>query len=51
MKKIKVGIIGAGRIGKVHMLSICNNVKEAEIKAVSDINMDDQLQAWIRNSV
>lgn len=36
-KKIKVGIIGAGRIGKVHALSIKNLIPEVEIKAVSDV--------------
>src|SRR5690554_3119128 len=35
-KKLKVGIIGAGRIGKVHTLSIKNQVPEVEIKAISD---------------
>ena len=49
MEKIKVGIIGAGRIGKVHMQSICNNVNEAEVKAVSDVNMNDELSLWIKN--
>ncbi len=34
--KLKVGIIGAGRIGKVHTLSIKNQIPEVEIKAISD---------------
>ena len=33
---LKVGIIGAGRIGKVHTESICNYVKNAEVKAIAD---------------
>lgn len=36
-KKLKVGIIGAGRIGKVHTMSIMNYIPEVEIKAISDI--------------
>lgn len=39
-KKLKVGIIGAGRIGRVHTLSLKNFVPEVEIKAVSDICFD-----------
>ena len=39
-KKLKVGIIGAGRIGKVHTLSIMNYIPEVEIKAISDIYFD-----------
>lgn len=35
-KKLKVGIIGAGRIGRVHTLSIKNLIPEVEIKAISD---------------
>lgn len=38
--KIKVGIIGVGRIGKVHTLSILNYMPEVEIKAISDINFE-----------
>jgi len=40
MRKLKVGIIGAGRIGKVHAESILYHVPEAEVKAISDISMD-----------
>lgn len=36
-KKLKLGIIGAGRIGKVHTLSIKNSIPQVEIKAISDI--------------
>lgn len=34
---LKVGIIGAGRIGKVHTLSIKSSIPQVEIKAISDI--------------
>lgn len=37
MKKLKVGIIGAGRIGQVHAKSITYHIPGAEIVAVSDI--------------
>lgn len=39
MKKLRVGIIGAGRIGKVHGQSIVYQVPEAEVVAVSDPNV------------
>ena len=35
-KKLTVGIIGAGRIGKVHASSIMNFIPEAKIKYISD---------------
>ena len=36
--KIKTGVIGAGRIGSLHAENIVNNIREAEIKAIADIN-------------
>lgn len=43
---LKVGIIGAGRIGRVHSESISKYVKGAEIKAISDIKVTDELKSW-----
>lgn len=43
---LKVGIIGAGRIGKVHGESITKYVKGAQIKAVADTFMNDGIKAW-----
>lgn len=36
-KKLKVGIIGAGRIGRVHTMSILNHLPQAEILSISDV--------------
>ncbi|AWX14556.1 inositol 2-dehydrogenase [Mergibacter septicus] len=46
---IKVGIIGAGRIGRVHSESIQKYVKGAEVKAISDIKVTAELQTWAKN--
>lgn len=37
MKKLNVGIIGAGRIGQVHAKSIIYHIPQAKIVAISDI--------------
>ena len=37
---VKIGIIGAGRIGKVHAQSITNNVPNATVVAISDVFLD-----------
>ena len=42
MKKLKVGIIGAGRIGQVHAKSITYHIPQAEIVAISDIYVDGE---------
>lgn len=36
-KKLKIGIIGAGRIGKLHANNLINRVPDAELVAVSDV--------------
>ena len=36
MEKLKVGIIGAGRIGHVHAKSITYHIPQAEIVAISE---------------
>ena len=43
---ITVGIIGAGRIGRVHTRSICNFVKNARIKTIADPFMNEETAAW-----
>lgn len=46
---VTVGIIGAGRIGKVHTQSICNYVRNARIKTVADPFMNDQTESWLKD--
>ncbi len=36
-KKLRIGIIGAGRIGKLHANNLVNSVPEAEVAAISDV--------------
>jgi myo-inositol 2-dehydrogenase/D-chiro-inositol 1-dehydrogenase len=43
---VTVGIIGAGRIGKVHTTSICNIVKNARIKTIADPFMNEETAKW-----
>ncbi len=37
MKKLKIGIVGAGRIGNVHAQSITYSIPEAEVAFVTDV--------------
>ncbi|MGB8455133.1 MAG: inositol 2-dehydrogenase [Anaerocolumna sp.] len=43
---LNIGIIGAGRIGKVHAESITFHVKEAQVSAIADPYMNDVTTAW-----
>ncbi len=36
-KKLRIGVIGAGRIGKLHANNLVNRVPNAEVAAVSDV--------------
>jgi myo-inositol 2-dehydrogenase / D-chiro-inositol 1-dehydrogenase len=39
MKKLKLGVIGTGRIGKVHIATLVQAVPQAEVVAIADINL------------
>lgn len=45
---LKIGIIGAGRIGKVHSESIQTYVKNAEVYAIADPYMNDATREWAK---
>ncbi len=45
---MKVGVIGAGRIGKVHIKNISMYVPELEIKTVADPFMNETAEAFVK---
>lgn len=45
---VNIGIIGAGRIGKVHAESITNHVKNARVSAIADPFMTEATAAWAK---
>ena len=44
---MKIGLIGAGRIGKLHGELLTNHIQNAEIKTVADIYIDN-LEQWAK---
>ncbi|MCW3490000.1 inositol 2-dehydrogenase [Dethiobacter alkaliphilus] len=44
-KKLKIGVIGTGRIGKLHTNNIVKNFTNVEIKAIADVYAD-QAKDW-----
>lgn len=46
---VKIGIIGAGRIGQVHTKSILTGVPEARIKAIADPFMTEKTREWAQS--
>ena len=45
---ISLGIIGAGRIGKVHAQSIMNHITSARLKTIADPFMNEETEASLR---
>ncbi|MBQ4416976.1 MAG: inositol 2-dehydrogenase [Butyrivibrio sp.] len=45
---INIGIIGAGRIGKVHAGTIANHVHGATIKTIADPFMNAETESWAK---
>jgi len=44
---VTVGVIGAGRIGKVHTVSIGSDVRNAKIKIVAGPYMNEETKQWL----
>jgi len=47
MKKIKLGIIGAGRIGKLHAENVLRRIPELELRTITDPFLDEN---WAKNA-
>jgi myo-inositol 2-dehydrogenase/D-chiro-inositol 1-dehydrogenase len=46
VKKFCVGVIGAGRIGKLHIENLLRKIPDIKLKAVADINLNAQMKEW-----
>lgn len=46
---MNIGIIGAGRIGRLHAGNLCGRVKGVRVKSIADPLMNDDLRAWVRS--
>ena len=47
MKKFTVGVIGAGRIGKIHIENLLRKIPNVNLKIVADIKINDELRQWV----
>lgn len=48
MERFQIGIIGAGRIGRVHAENIAKFVPQMEIKTVADPYMSPEAEEFLR---
>ena len=48
-ERLKIGVIGAGRIGKIHSENIARLVPRAELAGIADIRLSAEQEAWAKN--
>ncbi|MFX1302359.1 MAG: inositol 2-dehydrogenase [Promethearchaeota archaeon] len=46
VKKFTIGVIGAGRIGKIHIENLLRKIPNVNLKIVADIKINDKLRQW-----
>lgn len=46
--QLVIGVIGAGRIGKIHAENIAYFIPQAKLKAIADVNLTPQIEAWAK---
>ncbi len=46
MSKVKIGLIGAGRLGKLHGENLAHSVTNVDLYAVADPFMNDSIREW-----
>ena len=47
--ELKIGVIGVGRIGKIHSNNIARFIPQAKLEGVADIMLNAEQEAWARD--
>lgn len=47
-KKVRIGVLGAGRIGKMHIVNLVNSIQDAEVAIVADPFLNDETAEWAK---
>jgi myo-inositol 2-dehydrogenase/D-chiro-inositol 1-dehydrogenase len=48
MEQLRIGIIGAGRIGRIHAENIARFIPQAKLEGIADIKLAEEQVAWAR---
>ena len=48
-EKLKIGVIGAGRIGKIHSENIARFIPQAMLAGIADIKLSPEQETWAKN--
>lgn len=49
-KKLRIGVIGTGKIGRLHLESVLHHIGNAEVVHVADPYMSDEVRQWLREN-
>lgn len=49
-QEVRIGLLGAGRIGKLHGDNLANSVPGAKLAAVGEIFLNDEIEAWAKGN-
>ena len=47
-EQLRIGIIGAGRIGKIHGENIARFIPQAGLEGIADIKLGSEQEAWAK---
>jgi len=47
--KLKIGLIGAGRIGKIHAENIARFIPQAKLEGIADLKFSAEQKSWAQN--
>lgn len=48
-KKLRIGLLGGGRIGKLHATNVQNFIPDAEIAILADPFLNEDMEAWAKS--
>ena len=48
-KKLRIGLLGGGRIGKLHGTNVQNFIPDAEVVILADPFLNDDMEAWAKS--
>jgi len=48
-EKLKIGVFGAGRIGKIHSENMARFIPQAKLEGIADIKLTPEQEAWARS--
>ena len=49
-RKLRIGVLGTGKIGRLHLESVMHRIAEAQVVHVADPYMTDEIRSWLTDN-